>query len=130
MARVTVEDCVDKVPNRFELVLLAAYRARAFARGAVPTIDLDDDKGPVVALREIASQTISAEDQREELIQSLQARAEVDEPEEEAAPARGTLKGNSPKVNDPNDDLDTLTEDDLLKGLMRTVPTDGASGNR
>ena len=87
MARVTVEDCVDKVPNRFELVLLAAHRARAVSSGAPISIERDNDKNPVVALREIANQTISPEDLKEDLIPSLQAHVEVDEPEAEAAPA-------------------------------------------
>ena len=58
MARVTVEDCVDKVPNRFDLVLLASHRARAISQGAPLTVDRDNDKNPVVALREIAEQTV------------------------------------------------------------------------
>lgn len=72
MARVTVEDCVDKVPNRFDLVLLAAERARAISGGAELTIDRDRDKNPVVALREIADETIRPTVLKENLIQSLQ----------------------------------------------------------
>ncbi|MFC3099167.1 DNA-directed RNA polymerase subunit omega [Alteraurantiacibacter palmitatis] len=72
MARVTVEDCVDKVPNRFDLVLLAAQRAREISGGAELTVDRDRDKNPVVALREIAEQTIRPKDLRESLIQSMQ----------------------------------------------------------
>ncbi|MCX7865396.1 MAG: DNA-directed RNA polymerase subunit omega [Novosphingobium sp.] len=72
MARVTVEDCVDKIPNRFDLVLLAAQRAREISGGAELTVDRDRDKNPVVALREIAEQTISPESLREKLIASLQ----------------------------------------------------------
>ncbi|MEM8877951.1 MAG: DNA-directed RNA polymerase subunit omega [Pseudomonadota bacterium] len=83
MARVTVEDCVDKVDNRFELVLLASHRARMISTGAPITIDRDRDKNPVVALREIADETLSPEDLREDLIHSLQTQVEVDEPEEE-----------------------------------------------
>ena len=60
MARVTVEDCVDKIPNRFELVLLAAHRARAIANGSAITVEPDNDKNPVIALREIAERTIAA----------------------------------------------------------------------
>jgi DNA-directed RNA polymerase omega subunit len=70
MARVTVEDCVDKVPNRFELVMLAAHRAREISAGAPITVDRDNDKNPVVALREIAEETQSADDLRERLIES------------------------------------------------------------
>ncbi|WP_338467256.1 DNA-directed RNA polymerase subunit omega [Novosphingobium sp. ZN18A2] len=72
MARVTVEDCVDKVPNRFDLVLLAAERARAISGGAELTLDRDRDKNPVVALREIAEETIKPKDLNESLVQSLQ----------------------------------------------------------
>ena len=86
MARVTVEDCVDKVPNRFELVLLAGHRARNISTGAEITIERDNDKNPVVALREIADETISPEDLKEDLIHSLQKHVEVDEPEENIAP--------------------------------------------
>ena len=68
MARVTVEDCVDKVPNRFELVMLAAHRAREISAGSQPTVDRDNDKNPVVALREIGDETQQADDLRERLI--------------------------------------------------------------
>ena len=78
MARVTVEDCVDKVPNRFELVLLAAHRARALANGAHMTVDAEDDKNAVIALREIAEKTIDPGDMREGYIHSMQHNAEVD----------------------------------------------------
>jgi|SRR5690606_7407587 DNA-directed RNA polymerase subunit omega len=83
MARVTVEDCVDKVPNRFELVMLAAHRAREIAAGSPITIDRDNDKNPVVSLREIADETQGAEDLRERLIESHQTQIEVDQPEED-----------------------------------------------
>ncbi len=72
MARVTVEDCVDKVPNRFDLVLLAAQRAREISGGAELTIDRDRDKNPVVALREIAEQTVKPKQLKESLVQSMQ----------------------------------------------------------
>ena len=83
MARVTVEDCVTKIPNRFELVMMAAQRARSIAAGARLTIDRDNDKNPVVALREIADETIDLDDLREGLIKSLQKHVEMDEPEED-----------------------------------------------
>ncbi len=83
MARVTVEDCVTKIPNRFELVMLAAQRARSIAAGAELTLDRDNDKNPVVALREIADETIDLDDLREGLIKSLQKHVEMDEPEED-----------------------------------------------
>ncbi len=119
MARVTVEDCVDKVTNRFELVLLAAHRARAVSAGAPITIDRDNDKNPVVALREIADQTVSPEDLKEDLIHSLQAHVEVDEPEAEAAPA---LPSSRPvNVLGPDDQfsdaiIDRITEEELAAG--------------
>jgi DNA-directed RNA polymerase subunit omega len=82
MARVTVEDCVQKIPNRFELVLLAAQRARNLARGEEITLDRDDDKNPVVALREIADETITLEKLEQDLIKSL-SRAPEPEPADE-----------------------------------------------
>lgn len=85
MARVTVEDCVDKIPNRFDLVLLSAHRARQLSGGAETLVDRDRDKNPVVALREIAAKVLKPEDIKEDAIKSLQRHAEVDEPEE--APA-------------------------------------------
>lgn len=81
MARVTVEDCVDKVPNRFDLVLLAAQRAREISGGAELTIDRDRDKNPVVALREIADETILPRDLKESIIVSLQKILPDDEDE-------------------------------------------------
>src|SRR5680860_323811 len=87
MARVTVEDCIDKVENRFELVLVAGHRARQISSGAQITIDRDNDKNPVVALREIAEQTLSPGDLYEDLIHSLQKQVEVDEPEHDIVDA-------------------------------------------
>ena len=86
MARVTVEDCIDKVENRFELVLLASHRARMISAGSHITIDRDNDKNPVVSLREIADSTLAPEDLKEDLIQSLQKHVEVDEPEARGRP--------------------------------------------
>ena len=83
MARVTVEDCVTKVPNRFELVLLSAQRARAIAAGAAIAVERDNDKNPVVALREIADEAITPEDLRTALIGGMQKHVEVDEPVED-----------------------------------------------
>jgi DNA-directed RNA polymerase subunit omega len=111
MARVTVEDCVDKVPNRFELVMLAAHRAREVASGAAITVDRDNDKNPVVALREIAEETQSADELRERLIESNQTQIEVDEPEEDAM---ALLMGAEP--DKPADD--DLSEEKLLRALM------------
>ncbi len=82
MARVTVEDCVIKVPNRFELVLLAAQRAREITSGAQLTLDRDDDKNPVVALREIADVTVGLDHLRESVVRGMQKHVELDEAEE------------------------------------------------
>jgi len=82
MARVTVEDCVDKVPNRFDLVLSAAQRARQISSGAPLTVDRDNDKNAVVALREIADETINAGDMTEAVIHGMRQVVESDEPEE------------------------------------------------
>jgi DNA-directed RNA polymerase subunit omega len=81
MARVTVEDCVDKIPNRFDLVLMAGFRARQLSGGAETLVDRDRDKNPVVALREIAAKELKPDDMKEDYIKSLQKNAEVDEPE-------------------------------------------------
>ncbi|WGD31141.1 DNA-directed RNA polymerase subunit omega [Ancylobacter sp. WKF20] len=120
MARVTVEDCIDKVDNRFELVLLAGHRARMIASGSPITIDRDNDKNPVVALREIADETISPEDLKEDLIHSLQKFTEVDEPEPETVPmiaSSAHLGGDDSDVM-----LDRMTEEELLAGLQGLVP--------
>jgi DNA-directed RNA polymerase subunit omega len=82
MARVTVEDCVLKVPNRFELVLLAAQRAREITSGAPLTLDRDDDKNPVIALREIAEDTVGLEHLKSSVVRGMQKHVEIDEPEE------------------------------------------------
>ncbi len=83
MARVTVEDCVERVPNRFELVLLAAQRAREISAGSQLTVERDNDKNPVVALREIADETVELEQVNEGLVRRFQRQAEKDEPEED-----------------------------------------------
>ncbi len=148
MARVTVEDCVDKVPNRFELVLLAAHRARAVSAGAEITIDRDNDKNPVVALREIADETIIPAEVREELVTSMQKRADRDEPELEpmaligntAQSASGGFAGASAEQDtsladsvfgtpataatpDAPDTLDQMSEQDLLRALQSQMDT-------
>ncbi|MBB6310170.1 DNA-directed RNA polymerase subunit omega [Xanthobacter tagetidis] len=118
MARVTVEDCIDKVDNRFELVLLAAHRARMVSSGAPITVDRDNDKNPVVALREIADETVSPEDLLEDLIHSLQKYTEVDEPEPEAVPMITSGEGSG----DDDVQMDRMTEQELLAGLQGLVP--------
>ncbi|WP_024586249.1 DNA-directed RNA polymerase subunit omega [Aliihoeflea sp. 2WW] len=124
MARVTVEDCIDKVDNRFELVLLAGHRARQISQGAAITIDRDNDKNPVVALREIADETLSPEDLKEDLIHSLQKHVEVDEPEVEA-PALSTETGDETIIatdeSEENVTFDRMSEDDLLAGIEGLV---------
>jgi DNA-directed RNA polymerase subunit omega len=122
MARVTVEDCIDKVDNRFDLVLLASHRARMISSGSQITVDRDNDKNPVVALREIAEKTVSPEDLKEDLIHSLQKYVEVDEPEPEV-PLIGAAPGH--KVD--SDDVEVtaserMTEEELLRGLEGLAP--------
>src|SRR3989304_2308008 len=130
MARVTVEDCVDKVSNRFELVLLAAHRARAIANGSAITIEPQNDKNPVIALREIAARTIPPEDMRESLIHSIQKNGEVDEPEAAAAPVlaqerRAPILGRDDQSSDTQ--VDVLTEEQLLRGLESMTPAEPSS---
>ena len=126
MARVTVEDCVDKIPNRFELLLIAAYRARMLGNGAHMTVEPENDKNPVIALREIAAKTIPADDLRESLIHSIQKQVEIDEPEETTAPVaprqdRPTL-GRDSQSSDTT--IDTMTEEELLRGLENLTPVE------
>ncbi len=83
MARVTVEDCVERIPNRFDLVMTAAQRSREISSGAQITLERDNDKNPVVALREIADETVEIEQLQESLIRGLQKVADMDEPEED-----------------------------------------------
>lgn len=121
MARVTVEDCIDKVENRFELVLLAGHRGRMISSGAPITVDRDNDKNPVVALREIAEQRVSPDDLKEDLIHSLQKYVEVDEPEPEAVPLIG---GTAAGVDADDTEVlpERMTEEELLKGLEGLTP--------
>jgi DNA-directed RNA polymerase subunit omega len=118
MARVTVEDCIDKVENRFDLVLLAAHRARQVSQGAQITVDRDNDKNPVVALREIADQTLSPGDLKEDLIHSLQKHVEVDEPESEEDLAETAGTEDAPEALT----FDRMSEEELLAGIEGLVP--------
>jgi len=111
MARVTVEDCVDKVPNRFELVMLAAHRAREIASGSPITVGRDNDKNPVVSLREIADETQTAEDLRERMIEANQTQIEVDEPEEDSMSLLMGAEADKPAEDD-------MSEEKLLRALM------------
>ena len=121
MARVTVEDCVDKVNNRFELVLLAAHRARMIANGSPLTVDRDNDKNPVVALREIADEGVAPEDLKEDMIHSLQKYVEVDEPEPETVPLIGGT-GAGVDADDTEVLPERMTEEELLRGLEGLTP--------
>ena len=125
MARVTVEDCVDKIPNRFELVLMAAHRARILGGGLPSTVEPENDKNSVIALREIADKGVSPGDMRERLIHSIQKQVEVDEPESVSAPARSEQPSKLGR-DTPADDtvVDTMTEDELLRGLSQLTPED------
>jgi DNA-directed RNA polymerase subunit omega len=111
MARVTVEDCIDKVNNRFDLVLLASHRARMIGSGSQILVARDNDKNPVVALREIADEKLIPDDLTEELIHSLQKHVEVDEPEAEAVPMIEQATADS------DSQFDRMSEEDLLRGL-------------
>jgi len=108
MARVTVEDCVDKIPNRFDLVLFAAYRARVLSSGAPLLIDRDNDKNPVVALREIADAALRPADLEDDLVHSLQKQIEVDEAEDAEVASE---KSDAPE-------FDVIKEDEYLKAIQ------------
>ncbi len=128
MARVTVEDCVLKVPNRFELVLLASQRAREITSGAPLTLDRDDDKNPVVALREIADETVGLPQLRDAVVRGMQKQVEIDEPEETpelevdpsvfgvAPPAAGLAAG---LIDEPDLDEEEALEADEEAGRRR-----------
>ena len=126
MARVTVEDCIDKVDNRFELVLLAGHRARQISQGAQITVPRDNDKNPVIALREIADETLSPGDLKEDLIHSLQKHVEVDEPEADSQEItdQTSVATAAADAEDAEDTIvfDRMTEEDLLAGIEGLVP--------
>lgn len=125
MARVTVEDCIDKVDNRFELVLLAGHRARQISQGAQITIPRDNDKNPVVALREIADETLSPGDLKEDLIHSLQKHVEVDEPEADGQELtdQTTAAATPADADEPEEAIvfDRMSEEELLAGIEGLV---------
>jgi DNA-directed RNA polymerase subunit omega len=125
MARVTVEDCVIKVPNRFQLVLLAAQRAREITSGAPLTLDRDDDKNPVVALREIADETVGLDHLRDSLVRGMQKHIEMDEPEE-APELEQTLFGiadpTGPIVSD--EETDEEAEEELDEDMLAVADED------
>jgi DNA-directed RNA polymerase subunit omega len=119
MARVTVEDCVDKIPNRFELVLLAGHRARAISAGAPLTLDRDNDKNPVVALREIADRTVEVESLRDSVVTGLQKYADVDESDAEAHALLESEEGDEL--------VGEITEEELLRALQAEAAEPRAS---
>jgi len=127
MARVTVEDCIDKVQNRFELVLLASHRSRQISSGSQISVDRDNDKNPVVALREIADEQLSPGDLKEDLIHSLQKHVEVDEPEDAMEVAVEEPVATSEDMvgipeTPPQITFDNLSEEELLAGIQGLVP--------
>ena len=130
MARVTVEDCVDKVTNRFELVLFAAHRARGMSAGAGLLVERDNDKNPVVALREIADEKLVPDEVREDLIGSLQKQVDVDELEDEVVAPAAVPAGDT---NTSQEEMTTMSEDDILSALQALediAPKERSDGGR
>ncbi len=136
MARVTVEDCILKIPNRFELVLLAAQRARDVASGAPITLERDNDKNPVVALREIADETIGLEQVKNSLIKGMQKHVEIDEPEEDKeldVETQATWPVDQPpaegeEIAEEAAEDEELAEDELYVAEEGETPPEGAAG--
>jgi DNA-directed RNA polymerase subunit omega len=129
MARVTVEDCVLKVPNRFELVLLAGQRARDISGGSTLSVDRDNDKNPVVALREIAEGDLSLDALTGSLIQGLQKHVESDEPEEEEGTGFGTsseIIGDLMQMQ-PDEEIVETTDEEALDGEDEEEGEEGAA---
>ena len=130
MARVTVEDCVDKVTNRFELVLFAAHRARGMSAGAELLVERDNDKNPVVALREIADEKLVPNEVREDLIGSLQKQVDVDEPEDDVV---APVAAPSDDASSSPEQMTTMSEDDILTALQALedmAPKERSDGGR
>jgi len=125
MARVTVEDCVDKVESRFDLVLYSAFRSREMAEGAELHVERENDKNPVVALREIAEDKLKSSELEEDLIESLQTQIDVDEPDEDYIPLSpkddNSLSSNAGDAESESDaeevDQKQMTEEELLKAI-------------
>jgi|TARA_Y100000389_G_scaffold8222_1_gene7810 DNA-directed RNA polymerase subunit omega len=123
MARVTVEDCVDKITSRFDLVLLAAHRSREMAEGSEILVDRDNDKNPIVALREIAEEKLVPEELEESKVFSLQTQVDVDEADEDYIPL---VQDNSKPQISASDDVaedvevveERMSEEDLLKAMQ------------
>src|SRR5580704_11407074 len=125
MARVTVEDCVVRVPNRFELVLIASQRAREITAGAQLTLDRDDDKNPVVALREIADDTVPLDKLQDSLISGMQKHVEIDEPEETIELEPNVFGVAEEALGVPGDEIEEIEgeacEEEELAADMLTV---------
>ena len=138
MARVTVEDCIDKVTNRFELILLASHRSRQISAGGRISVERDNDKNPVVALREIADEQLSPEDLKEDLIHSLQKHVEVDEPEDSEFDDPQLTENNTAETKEDDDNkdneetneskaaFDTLSQEEMLARLQELKPPEKA----
>ena len=123
MARVTVEDCVDKITSRFDLVLLAAHRSREMAEGAEILVDRDNDKNPIVALREIAEEKLVPEELEESKVFSLQTQVDVDEADEDYIPlVQDNSKPQISASDDVAEDVEVvekrMSEEDLLKAMQ------------
>ena len=139
MARVTVEDCVDKIPNRFELVLFSAHRARGMSAGSEILVERDNDKNPVVALREIADEKLEPDDLREQLVSSMQRQVDVDEPEADMqvmAPQLAPAETVETDVEAGEEALQELSappmaEEDILAALqeMEQMASKGSSSS-
>jgi len=139
MARVTVEDCVDKIPNRFELVLFSAHRARGMSAGSEILVERDNDKNPVVALREIADEKLEPDDLREQLVSSMQRQVDVDEPEanmQVMAPQLAPAETVEADVEAGEEDLQEVSappmaEEDILAALqeMEQMASKGSSSS-
>lgn len=139
MARVTVEDCVDKIPNRFELVLFSAHRARGMSAGSEILVERDNDKNPVVALREIADEKLEPDDLREQLVSSMQRQVDVDEPEADMqvmapqlAPAE-TVETDVEAGEEASQEVSAppMAEEDILAALqeMEQMASKGSSSS-
>ena len=120
MARVTVEDCIDKIPNRYELLMVAAQRAKDISAGSPITLPRDNDKNPVIALREIAEETVSIEELQKSLAMGLQTYVEVEEPEEEELEIMAAEK----ELVDLDEQFNGLLLDNELNDSMQVVDDD------
>lgn len=121
MARVTVEDCIDKIPNRYELLMVAAQRAKDISSGSPITLPRDNDKNPVIALREIAENTVNIEDLQKSLVMGLQKYVEVEEPEEEELEIMAAEK----ELVDLDEQFSDLLLDSDVSDSMQVVDENG-----